>query len=58
MIKSGLIDDKIASVLPYNVVEQFEDLIEIYTGNSELSKEQIENVLDNTKNEYIQTFSK
>lgn len=58
MIKSGDIDDRIASILPHNVVLQIKRLSSIYKGNDELSPEQIENILNNAKDEYIKTFNK
>ena len=58
MIKSGDIDDRIASILPHNVFFQIKRLSGIYKGNEELSTEQIDNILNNAKDEYIKTFNK
>ncbi len=58
MIKSGGIDDRITSILPHNVILQIKELCGIYNGNDELSREQIHNVLNNAKDEYIKTFDK
>ena len=58
MVKSGSIDDRITSVLPYNVVCQIKDLSVIYNDNNELSSEQIDSVLDKAKDEYIKSFAK
>lgn len=58
MIKSGDIDDRIASILSHNVVLQIKRLSSIYKGNDELSPEQIDNILNNAKDEYIKTFNK
>jgi hypothetical protein len=58
MIKSGDIDDRIASILPQNVVSQIKRLSSICKGNDELSPEQIDNILNNAKDEYIKTFNK
>lgn len=58
MIKSGNIDDRIASILPHNVVLQIKRLSSIYKGNDELSPKQIDNILNNAKVEYIKTFNK
>ena len=58
IIKSGDIDDRIASILPHNLIQQLKGLISIYRGNNELSPEQIENIINNAKDEYIKTFNR
>ena len=58
MIKSGSIDDRISSVLPYGVIQKIKELSGIYNGNDELSREQIDSVLDKAKDEYIKSFPK
>lgn len=58
MIKSGNIDGRIASILPHNLIQQIKGLSSIYSGNDELSPEQIDNILNNAKDEYIKTFNK
>ena len=58
MVKSGNIDDRIASVLPYDVVRNIRELSGIYNDNDELSREQIESVLDKAKGEFTRMFDK
>lgn len=58
MVKSGNIDVKIASVLPLVVISQLKELSSIYNGKGELNKEQMDNIFDNAKDEYIRTFHK
>lgn len=58
MIKSGNIDDKMASVLPPRVIGQIKELGTIYKDRTKLNKEQIDNVFNEAKNEYVKTFQK
>lgn len=58
MIKSGNIDDRITSILPHTIIQQIKRLNGICSGNDELSPKQIENIINNAKDEYIKTFSK
>ena len=58
MIKSGNIDDRIASILPHTIIQQIKMLNGICSGNDELSPKQIENIINNAKDEYIKTFNK
>ena len=57
MIKSGNIDDRIASILPHTIIQQIKMLNGICSGNDELSPKQIENIINNAKDEYIKTFN-
>lgn len=58
MIKSGNIDGRIASILPHNIIQQIKGLNSIYSGNDDLSPEQIENIINYAKDEYIKSFNK
>lgn len=58
MIKSGDIDKRIASVLPHNIILQIKGLSGVYNGDDELNPEQIDNILNKAKDEYIKTFKK
>lgn len=58
VIKSGNIDGRITSILPHNLIQQIKGLSSIYNGNDELSPEQIENIINYAKDEYIKTFNK
>lgn len=58
MIKSGNIDRQMTSVLPPMVIRQIKELGTIYNDGGELNKEQMDNVFDNAKDEYIRTFQK
>jgi len=58
MIKSGNIDGRIASILPHNIIQQIKGLNSIYSGNDNLSPEQIENIINYAKDEYIKSCNK
>ena len=58
MIKSGNIDGRVSTILPHNLIQQIKGLSSIYSGNDELSPEQIENIINNAKDDYVKTFNK